>query len=52
MTFSQQNRAFWAENIRAVKAQGRTLAGFDLEHQRQWALRCLAMPGPVGRLPG
>lgn len=51
MTFAQKNRVYWAENLRAVKAQGTTPAGHDLAHQRQWALRCLSMAGPVGRLP-
>lgn len=51
MTFQQKKRIYWSANLKAVKNNGHTPVGFDLAHQRAWALRCLAMAGPIGKLP-
>jgi hypothetical protein len=47
-TFQNRQRAHWADVIRAAKAGN---GMFSVAHQKEWAIRCLALPGPVGRLP-
>jgi hypothetical protein len=50
MTFQQQQRAHWAEVIRAAKQHPDWVGIFSLAAKRQWAIKCLAMPGPQGKL--
>lgn len=47
MTFTQQVRAYWAEALRADAGPH----GFDRQTKLRWALRCLVLEGPVGKLP-
>jgi hypothetical protein len=50
-TFNQKHRLYWAEILAVAKANPSWKGIFSYENKRAWALRCLSMAGPVGKLP-
>jgi hypothetical protein len=50
-TFNQKHRLYWAEILTVAKANPSWKGIFSYENKRAWALRCLSMAGPVGKLP-